>query len=262
MPDSQTIRKGKLPAPPTAVAALAALLSASALAYVLPGSSILRHLSEARDEVQVSAARIEGSIAFTGPAVLEAASALSGSTDRAELQADAALLMKIPGRCRMEVASSGGAKSAAVWAFGKRRTEGVALAPVVAAVDQICPLLAVRSSSEAETRAAVEKHLKALRIDTRSTSLGRMAGQVAYVMGATAEGQPQFWIYKDVFLPARVRWSEGAGALWDARFLEYGSSVTGDWFPRVVEVYRNNELVIRFTGLKADAKAQISDRLF
>lgn len=238
------------------------LFSVSAAAYILPPGSILRRMSEARDELQASAIRVDGTITFAGSSASEAASVFSAPSDRAEVQADAALLLKLPGRCRLEVVASNGTKAAAVWAHGKRRTEGPEVAALMTALEQICPLLAVRSSSEAETRAAIERHLHSLKIDTRTTSLARLAGQVAYVLGNPADAQPQFWIYKDLFLPARLRWSDGTGGIYDERFIDYGSPVSGDIFPRVTELYRNTELAVRFTALKADARAQLSDKLF
>jgi len=237
------------------------LFSISAAAYILPPGSILRRMSEARDELQLTATRVDGTITFAGSTASEVASVF-GATDRAEVQADAALLLKLPGRCRLEVVGSNGTKTAAVWAHGKRRNEGPEVAALITALEQICPLLAVRSSSEAETRAAIERHLHSLKIDTRTTSLARLAGQVAYVLGNPADAQPQFWIYKDLFLPARVRWSDGTGGSYDERFIDYGSPVSGDVFPRLTELYRNNELAIRFIALKADARAQLSDKLF
>jgi hypothetical protein len=237
-----------------------ALFSLSAAAYILPPASILRRMSEARDEMPVSSVRVDGTITFAGSTASEASSVWGAPADRGEVQADAALLLKLPGRCRLEVLASDGGKTAAVWALGKRRSEGAVLTAVTTALDQICPLLAVKST-DPQTRAALERHLQSLKVDTRAASLGRLAGQVAYVLGNPAQGQPQLWVYKDVFLPARVRWPEASG-LYDARFIDYGSPVSGEFFPRVMELYRNNELGIRFTGLKADARAQLSDKLF
>ncbi|HME92143.1 MAG TPA: hypothetical protein VKE49_12020 [Myxococcaceae bacterium] len=265
MSDARWIRRRRVSAAGLAMAlgGLAVIVfSLSAAAYILPPGSILRRLSEARDELQLSALRVDGTITFAGSAASEAASAFSAATVKADIQADAALLLKMPGRCRWEVAAPTGGKTAAVWSHGKRRTEGPELAPMIAALDQICPILAARSSSEAETRAAIERHLRSLKIDTRTTSLARLAGQVAYVLGNPADAQPQFWIYKDTFLPARVRWSDPTGGAYDARFIDYGSPVSGDVFPRVTELYQNNELAIRFIGLKSDVRAQLSDKLF
>src|SRR5262249_40357757 len=68
------------------------------------------------------------------------------------------------------------------------------------------------------------------------------------------------WVFKDSFLPARMRWSDG-GVQWDIRFVDYNSPA-GDWFPRVVEVARNGEREARFTTLSGDPRANLPDRLF
>ena len=52
------------------------------------------------------------------------------------------------------------------------------------------------------------------------------------------------------------------GAAWDVRFFDYASPASGEWFPRIVEVRRGGELLMRFTGLRADNKSSISDKLF
>ncbi|MHB8879631.1 MAG: hypothetical protein ACYC8T_38570, partial [Myxococcaceae bacterium] len=69
-------------------------------------------------------------------------------------------------------------------------------------------------------------------------------------------------VYKDSFLPARLRFTEADGVSWDVRFVDYASPATGEWFPRVVEVDRGGAPWLKFTGLTADAKAKLEDRLF
>ncbi len=240
---------------------VAVLFAGPASAFILPASSILRRMCEARDELQISSLRLDGTLTFSNDGARDASAALGGSS-RSELQADALLFVKMPGRCRLEASAPEGNRSVAVWSHGKERTEGTRVDELVAVVGQVCPLLAVRSSSEAETRAAVDRHLRSLKIEARATSLGRLGGQIAYVLGNPAEGQPQFWVYKDVFLPARVRWTDPERRSWDVRFLDYGSPISGESFPRVVELYRDGELLLRFTGLKSDSRAALPDRLF
>jgi hypothetical protein len=239
----------------------AVLFAGTASAFILPASSILRRMCEARDELPISSLRLDGTLTFANDGARDASAAL-GSSGRSELQADALLFVKMPGRCRLEASAPEGGRSIAVWSHGKERTEGTRVDELVAVLGQVCPLLAVRSSSEAETRAAVERHLRSLKIDPRPTSLGRLGGQIAYVLGTATEGQPQFWVYKDVFLPARVRWIDGERRSWDVRFLDYGSPISGQLFPRVVELYRDGELLLRFTGLKSDSRTTLPDRLF
>ena len=90
--------------------------------------------------------------------------------------------------------------------------------------------------------------------------LARFGGHVAYVVGGAKDTDPQFWVFKDSWLPARIRWTEG-GTRWDVRFVDYNSPA-GDWFPRAVEVSRDGERQVRFTTLSADPRASVPDRLF
>jgi hypothetical protein len=253
-----SIRFRKLVSPAGGLAAL--LIAGAAFAYVLPSVSILRRMVERRDDLNLSAVEVRGTATFFAPYAQEAGTALSCPGDR-EIQADAVIDLKLPGRCRFEVSVPEGAKSASVNSFGKKRAEGTQIAAVNQALSQVCPLLALRSSSEGEAREAVTKHLRSLKIDTKETGLARFDGKIVYVIGSRAENAPQFWIYKDTFQPARVFYSEG-GTRWDVRLRNFGSPVTGDAFPRLVEVARGDEQLLRFTALQSNAKAQLSDSLF
>jgi hypothetical protein len=55
-----------------------------------------------------------------------------------------------------------------------------------------------------------------------------------------------------------VRTADG----WDVRFVDYASQATGDWWPRVVEVYRGNEFQLRLTVLGADGQAELGSVKF
>jgi hypothetical protein len=248
----------------TRVLFLVGVLAASAAqAYILPHWSILRRASDKRDELQLANLRVDGSFTFFGPAAKEAASAFEISSDRLELQTDGVIYLKLPGRCRAEASPlEGEQRSVVVAAHGRKRIEGKQIVPLRAAIDQICPLLASRSGAEGEVRALLEQHLGELGVSYRRTSLARFGGQVAFVLGEPGEEKPQFWVYKDSFHPARLRFSDAQGISWDIRFLRFGSPATGDWFPRTLEVFRQGELLARFTALKADGRTRLDDKLF
>jgi len=240
-----------------------AVLSGAALAYVLPAGAILRRLVAHREELALSTLRVDGSASFFGAAAKEAGAALGAPADRSELQMDSSILMKLPGRCRLELAPLEGSKGAAVVARGKLRQEGNPIPAVNVALSQLCPLLGVRSLAEGEGVAELERHLRAAGVEIGAeTSLARFGGEVAYAIGANKPGAPQLWVYKDSFLPARVRFTDEQGVAWDVRFLDYSSPATGEWFPRTVEVGRGQELVLRFTALKGDVRAKLDDKLF
>ncbi|WP_224365923.1 hypothetical protein [Hyalangium versicolor] len=246
------------------VALVGVLTALAAGAYVLPGGSILRRMTGGQDAQYPSSARVEGSWIFSGPGVREASAALNVPTERSELVADGAILLKAPGRCRFELSMQEGNKLAVVQVGPRRRVEGSELPALSAAMSQVCPILAARASSEhdLETRDAVEQYLQSLGIATRTTSLARFSGEVAYVLGDPEEGKPQFWIYKDNFRPARVRWKEKSGTAWDVRFIDYTSPATGEWMPRSIEVWRDGQRTLRFTAIKSDTRASLADKLF
>jgi len=248
---------------PLVVGALVLGLGAVAQAYILPGVSILRRMTEGRDDLQISALKIEGTLSFFGPAAKEAGAALGVAADRPELQTDAQVFLKLPGRCRLEASTvEGGKVSVAVESNGKRRIEGAEIPALSVALSALCPLLASRSATENEARTTVERQLAKLKVDLRKSSLARFGGQVAYVLGDPAEGSPQLWVYKDSFLPARLRFAEADGTAWDVRLLDYGSPATGEWFPRVVEVSKAGQPWLKLTGVTAEAKPKLDDKLF
>ncbi|WIG95407.1 hypothetical protein [Myxococcus sp. SDU36] len=245
------------------VALLAVLVSFAAAAYVLPGSSIIRRMSAERAELRLSTLRVEGSLSFGGPAVKESGAALGTPTDRPEVQGDGVLSLRVPGRCRFEASVPGGtAQSAVVQSGGRRRVQGTEIPSMSALVAQVCPLLATGSGNVQELKEAVLRHLQSLGIETGRTGLARFGGEVAYVLGDMAEGRPQFWVYKDSFRPARLRYSDASGTAWDVRFLDYNSPATGEWMPRTIEVWRGGQRNLRFTALKGDNRASLPDSLF
>jgi len=246
-----------------AAVAAACLASTAALAFVMPSFSILRHMTNARDDLSLFSVRIDGLASFHGTAVREAGAALGIPSDRPEILTDASFSLKLPGRCRLDFIPLEGNRAAAVDSNGKKRTEGGAVAVGQAALGPVCALLAVRSSSDNEARAAVERYLEQSKVDrSGKTWLARFGGDVAYVIGPRDDTRAQFWVFKDTFLPARMRWSDEQGVSWDVRFYDYTSPATGEWFPRLLEVHRGGELVLRFTSLKADTKSTLADKLF
>jgi hypothetical protein len=247
---------------PAALAVLTFTLGLAAWAYILPASSVLRRMMDVRDEQQLTSLRIDGTLSFTGEASRQAATTLH-LPEGNEVLADATLWLRVPGRCRWDVTPLEGAKLSAIQSLAKRRAEGGELNGLAVALEHLCPLLASRASAGAEGKAGLDRYMASLKLGERTTSLARFGGQVAYVIGNPADGNPQLWIYKETFLPARVRIPDPAGgAEWDVRFLDYASPVTSQWFPRIVEIRRGAEPVLKFTALKADPRVRIDDRMF
>lgn len=233
------------------------MLLAVLLAYVMPAASVLKRVAAGRDELTVVAVRAEGQAVVAPALARDVAAALGTGWSQGELPLTAVWSVRFPGRCRLDLSAPDSTRTAsAVWAYGKKRTEGVELQAAAVAVEQLCSTLALRSSAEGETRAALERTLAALKVDTRAVSLARFEGSVAYVLGERADTASQLWVYKERFLPARVRVVDADGA-WDVRFLDYTSQATGEWLPRVVEVYRGAELQLRLATLSADGRTAL-----
>ncbi len=231
-------------------------LAGTAAAYVLPGGAILRRLVEAREELHLVGAKVEGTLALSGGAMGEL------STELPEYRTDAAFLLRVPGRCRLDATTPQGKPLAVVEAGGRRRVEGPTVAALGVAVQEVCALLALRSASEGDARSGLEQHLRTLKVDTQKTALGRLGDKVVYVLGGDRPTDSQLWVFKESFLPARVRFSDDQGVAWDVRFSDYASPATGGWFPRLLEVSRGTELQARFTTVRGDSHASVPERLF
>jgi hypothetical protein len=231
------------------------LIALAVLAYVMPSYSILRRLANRRDEVSVTQFRADGLGAVSPSGARSTAALLGAEWMSGELALTSRVSVRFPGRCRIEVSAPGGTRSAAaVWAQGRKRSEGGDFPALAAATEALCATLALRSGTEGESRAALERYLAAIKVEAKQVRLGRFAGAVVFVLGEAAEGKPQLHVYKDRFLPARVRTADG----WDVRFIDYTSQATGDWWPRLVEVYQGGELALRLSVLSADPEADLS----
>lgn len=233
-------------------------LVALTLAYLMPAYSILRRLAKGRDEVTITALKVDGTVAVPQPAARDLAAAFGVEAGRGELQLTATWAMKLPGRCRLQVGSSESTKTAQVTSTqGKLKAEGPEVPGLVHAVNHACGVLALKSAGEGESRAALEKHLSTIKLDTRKVSLARFLGTSAFVLGPR-DAASQFWVYKDIskddFFPARVKFTDEQGQAWDVRFIDFTSQSTGGWFPRQIEVWKGETLALRFTGLAADGK--------
>ncbi len=245
------------------IAGLKVALVGMVVGYVLPSYSILRRMADGRDDLALTALKVEGSAAVSPASAREVAALMGVEWQSGELMLNFVAALRFPGRCRLELASNESTKTlVAVSSNGKRRTEGGELPALQIAVDEICALLALRGAGDGESRAAVERHLSELKVNTRLTSLGRFRGTVGYVLGETIEGASQLWIFKDQFNPARVRFTDDKQQPWDVHFFDYTSQATGQAFPRQVLINKGAEPVLRLTTLRGNFKAKLDDSLF
>ena len=250
------------------LAALVALaLAAPAAGYLPPASAILKRVVQRRDELRLAALEARGSVTFTGDAARRLAAELGLPPPAGELTLPALIAVKMPGRCRLELAPEGvplaerpavSLRSGRI--LGHRGLD--ALAPARALVEGLCTLLGEKSSGNPDPERAFAQGLAARGVALPEVALGRLAGRVAWVLGGRPqEARPQAWVDKQNFQPVRLM-APLAGAPRDLRLLDFGAPVGGDAFPRAAEVWSGNELELRFIIEKLTQNPRLPDAVF
>jgi hypothetical protein len=246
-------------------AAVVALLAAPAAAYVLPASAVLKRLSQKREQQALAAVEVQGTLAFAGEAAARAAE-LGLPLLPGEASAPAYFTIKVPGRCRLElaVAEAAPADRPAVTLRGAKLggNRGLERSPAaVALVQGLCALLGQRPGGAAPERPFAQA-LSALGISLDEVTLGRQAGRVAFVVGGKPrDDRPLAWIDKQTFQPLRLSAALG-GARQEVRLVDWGSAAGGDLFPRAVEVHAGGQLRLRFSTEKVLANPRVPDSIF
>jgi len=242
------------------VAAALAAAALPALAYLLPTSSVLRRLGERREKLALSALEVTGTLQLEGPVADRLRTAAGQPTGGIALL-PARFLLKVPGRCRLEVVGVTPAESPFVVLRDGRITGagGLETDPAATAtLRALCTLLGTSTAGDASDAFAAA--LARRGVSLADQSLGRFDGRVAYVIGGRARDttRPVLYVDKDSFQPLRLVAAEG-GALVDVRLLGWGSPTGGDWFPRAVEAVRADRLLLRFTAEKANANPRVPE---
>jgi hypothetical protein len=245
-----------------AVLALAAAVPAAA--YILPVHGILRRVAERRAALSLDALDVAGTVTARGPTAERLASLAGVRAAAGTASAPARFQMKVPGRCRLEIAPRDvpEAQRPFVAVRADARLSG-ALADVPAAaglVRALCALLAVTTVGEGGQAYAAALSRRGVALT--DASLGRFDGRIAYVVGGRAkDAKPLLFVAKDGFQPLRLVSPEGKELL-DVRLLGWGSATGGDWFPRAVEVFAKDAALIRFDTEKATANPKLPELLF
>jgi hypothetical protein len=245
-----------------AFAALAAAvaLSTPALAYLLPTAAVLRHLGQRREALGLATLEVAGTLQAEGPSADRLAAALSRGPG--PINVPARFLLKVPGRCRLEVLGATPAESPFLsLRDGKLSGQGGLEADPAAAalVRALCTLLATSTAGDAS--GAYSAALGRRGVALADESLGRFDGRLAYVIGGrTREAKPLLYVDKDGFQPLRLVAAE-EGGLEDVRLLGWGSPTGGDWFPRAVEVAQGSALRLRFTTGRATPNPKLPEGL-
>jgi len=239
-------------------AVVAAALALPALAYLLPTTAVLKHLGLRREALAISTLQVEGTLQALGHSA-ELLQAVLGQPAGAP-NLPARLLIKVPGRCRLEIAGATPADSPyLLLREGRPGPEGaLASDPAATAlVRAVCTLLATSTAGDASQNFAAA--LARRGVSLADESLGRFDGRLAYVIGGRPhDPKPLLFVDKDGFQPLRLVAAEG-GALLDVRLLGWGSPTGGDWFPRAVEVAEGEDLRLRFTTERTSANAHLPE---
>jgi hypothetical protein len=247
-----------------AAAALALAVALPALAYVLPVPGILRRMGERRAALSLASLEVTGTLVAEGDAA-ERVGAAMGAPGGGQVSAPATFRMKVPGRCRLELAPPDAPESARPFvAVRNDRISGGGgldqLPAAVAFVRGACALLATQVAGDATGAYATAVGRRGVAL--ANASLGRFDGRIAYVVGGRAkDAKPLLYVEKDGFQPLRLVSPEG-GALHDVRLLGWGSPMGGDWFPRAVEVWSRDAAQLRFATEKVTANPKLADLLF
>lgn len=246
-----------------AAAALLLAVAIPATAYVLSTAAVLRRVGQRRAALSLDTLEVTGTLEADGP-VAERLRDLAGlAAPGGRVTVPVRLLVKVPRRCRLELAPADlPEKERPFVALRDTRLTGrLAEVPAAAAlVRAVCALLAVPTAGDAAEPYGAA--LAARGVAVTEISLGRFDGRLAYVIGGRAKDpRPLAFIDKETFQPMRLVAREG-GALLDVRFVGWGSSAGGDWFPRAVEVFDGGIPRVEFTAEKATANPKIADTLF
>jgi hypothetical protein len=246
-----------------ALVALAAALPAAA--YVLPVPGILRRLGERRAALGLDALEVQGTLVAQGPAAERLAQLAGARATGGEASAPARFLMKVPGRCRLELAPPDVAEAQRPFvALRDAKLSGplAEVAPAAALVRAACALLATPTAGDASDAYAAALGKRGVALG--EASLGRFDGRLAYVLGGRAkdkEAQPLAYVEKEGFQPLRLVAAEGKELL-DVRLVGWGSPTGGDWFPRAVEVFAKEQPLLRLDTEKTAANPKLAETLF
>jgi len=95
------------------------------------------------------------------------------------------------------------------------------------------------ASSKGEARAALERLLSSLKVETKTSRLELLEREVLYAIGAEGKRAPQYWIGKEDFAARGLKWLDAAGVLWELRFKK------SEGFFHSIELRREGQVSLR-----------------
>jgi hypothetical protein len=157
------------------------------------------------------------------------------------------LLLHFPLQCRFE----GGAQVRGT--PQQPLPSSSASSPEQELLELACPLIAYRGLKNAEAEVALRTTAMTAGVDVNTrTALDRLNDRAVELIGAAPRqlDRPQLWLYKDSHAPARLIAKRDGHAL-DLHLLEYGNPAAAEWFPRILELYRDGKSSVRFEVLES-----------
>ena len=223
------------------VAILAGALGSAvpALAYI-PAVSVLLHKAAAR----VNEGSRTRDVTLTGTLQIGDAA-----------PAQRVLALRFPLSCRFE----GGAQARGTVA--QPLPSSGAGNPEQELLELACPLIAYRGLKTVDAEGALQAAATIAGADlTAPAAYDRLGDRVVIVVGAPSRqlDRPQLWLYKDTHAPARFL-ARRDGRLEDLRLLEYGNPAAAEWFPRILELYRDGKPAARFEVLETKGFRETSE---
>lgn len=156
------------------------------------------------------------------------------------------LALRFPLSCRFE----GGAQTRGTVA--QPLPSSAAGNPEQELIELACPLIAYRGLRTTDAETALGAVAATAGADLgAAAAYDRLGDRVAFVVGAPPRqpDRPQLWLYKDTHAPARLI-ARRDGHLEDLRLLEYGNPAAAEWFPRILELFRDGKPSARFEVLE------------
>lgn len=109
--------------------------------------------------------------------------------------------------------------------------------------------------------------IKKFGVDIEKRRMGRFDDKIGFAVGVEKvdEKLPVIWFHRRSFRPIRfVDYPEKDGKTQeiDLRFIDYSSSVSGEWYPRLIEKYINSKLVERREIISIKINPSIDEKIF
>ena len=236
----------------TAIALLAvSLVALPAQAYVLPTDYILRLMLDVQAEHKIKDVSLKLSTEVLGNP--------EKSSER--------LYIKAPERLRLLSENDEAALYIEREGVRAEGTDG-ALSKLKTLPTNL--LASLRFPKGKKTDERIERLLALLaqvNIDISVTALGRFEGTSVYIIGARPfeADVPQIWVAKESLLPVKTllfTGPKGTGERIEYRFLDYGGSNAGEWFPHVIELWKEGQLVKKQTVSEARINEDLPETLF